>query len=729
MFGKVVYGASFLALIGAGIGAWTWQPDLGRELEVVGGSSSVSLLPSVLSSNLLKVSFAESASQIHETGEPTLAFRVSSSDLKFVVVDGRFDRIEGGTVSHEGGFTISKGSGVIDASRFSVVTSATDPDILEVRVGTGRQTYTAFELSYPRYIYDAVERKLVIGSMDMVLTRRGAQALGQLQLAGQLFGTLSVIGDAKPSDGLGDVEIPTQQFQPVSSAPIDVRISALSSLTVLGRVGTFPNGRNGLSMSTTSCNVGTSNIPWNAPMQVTHPVIAMNLYRVMNGRFEQVGWSWLKHGFLATNQNQCGSCQHPGTGSLLGPNCSDTYGTGNNGDRFYLGERKEVNPFTGVWDCVGSWFSNYQPDCVRRNTGSGLDVVAHRLEVADADLGNAGATYYYEAYYINANDFDKYNNVSHRGATFSWGGSSWSVSSLGASQTQGVAINNWGEQRTIAEPRAEGDVIVAVQTTNLGGGMWHYEFAVYNHDLDRQVKEFSIPVPVGTIVQNIGFRDIDQDGTNQWSSSVAGGQIKWSTATNPLMYSSVFNFRFDADMPPMASMATMVPSKAGSASQIVSATKGPLVLMPVSSFTLDSATQLGGNLASLAARDGDRLLLTPDIAGTRTGSGITTSMTAPNGTFGSLTVGVLSRNSLGAGGGGLQTTQMWNWNTSSWELLDSRATTQNDTFAIIKVASNPGRFINSSTREVRSRIVHTSALGADGYRWTFGLDQVGFQFE
>ena len=64
-----------------------------------------------------------------------------------------------------------------------------------------------------------------------------------------------------------------------SAAPIDVAIVQVQSLQSVGRVGTYPNGRNGLSMSTTACNVGSDNIPWFAPMNVAHPVIAMNLYR------------------------------------------------------------------------------------------------------------------------------------------------------------------------------------------------------------------------------------------------------------------------------------------------------------------------------------------------------------------------------------------------------------------------------------------------------------------
>src|SRR6185503_16002395 len=138
------------------------------------------------------------------------------------------------------------------------------------------------------------------------------------------------------------------------------------------------------------------------------------------------------------------------------------------------------------------------------------------------------------------------------------------------------------------------------------------ELAVYNHDLDREIKEFSLPVPVGTVLQGVGFRDVDQDGGNQWTDSFSGGVLKWTMGTtNTIKYSNVFNFWFDADMPPANASATLKQFKAGSAGDLAAVTRGPVVLTPVSSYTIVNATPLAGNLQSLALRDADRLSLTP----------------------------------------------------------------------------------------------------------------------
>jgi hypothetical protein len=140
----------------------------------------------------------------------------------------------------------------------------------------------------------------------------------------------------------------------------------LSGMQTVGRDVPYPNGIVSMSMSTTICNVGTVDVPWLAPMQENHPVIHMALYRLLNNRFEQVGISWMKHGFFALSDNDCSTCQHPSDGTWLGVGCSDTYGVDNNMDRDFLGPRSEVNPYTAHWTCKGSHFANGIQDCQMR---------------------------------------------------------------------------------------------------------------------------------------------------------------------------------------------------------------------------------------------------------------------------------------------------------------------------------------------------------------------------
>lgn len=132
---------------------------------------------------------------------------------------------------------------------------------------------------------------------------------------------------------------------PAASAQVgpDVTVYSVSGFSNYGAVG----GVRAYSLGTTSCNIGDRPVNWcDSPggcsglQSNQHPVIAQSVYRLKEGRFEQIGMSWLKHGFLSTNSNAGSSCVGPGSqqctvpprgGDELGIGCTDTYGSGLNG--------------------------------------------------------------------------------------------------------------------------------------------------------------------------------------------------------------------------------------------------------------------------------------------------------------------------------------------------------------------------------------------------------------
>lgn len=502
--------------------------------------------------------------------ENSVAFKIlPDSTLRMRSRDGLFVKFEGGNIHCKGGFNLIGSPANIPLMNFTIrLNGPTTQQGGTMYGGSNPNTPFSLEVRQPVVHFDPSIARLDIGCADIRISKEYALRVHRPELSGLLIGVVTMMAEVQleSSEGFDD-----DWRGPITNGVIDLGLLAMGSLTSVGRIGTFPTGRSGLSMSTTSCNVGTQDINWNAPMAQTHPVICMNLYRIMNGRFEQVGMAWLKHGFLATNSTDpsCGTCQNPGTGTRLGPGCTDTYGTGNNSDRRYLGPREEMNPFTGVWTCQGSWFSNFINDCTRRNSGSGLDAIAHRLEVDDADLNVTGAEFWYEGYYINENESNKYNQIGYRKATPTWNGTAWTFSTT-TNMVLGPAINVWGDMRSTATPRTEGDVIVAVKTTSIGGGNYRYEYAVYVHDLDRQVREFSIPIEPGITISNIGFRDVDKDASNDWTSAFADGKVTWQTQTyqanpnaNSLKYGRVFNFWFDASSVPVPTVASLGQFKPG----------------------------------------------------------------------------------------------------------------------------------------------------------------------
>src|SRR5262249_54201163 len=139
--------------------------------------------------------------------------------------------------------------------------------------------------------------------------------------------------------------------------------------------------------------------------QTDHPVVPQNLYRMSGGadnteRFEQIGQSWMKHTFLASQGTVCGTCNTSppcNPGPQLCPGCSDPYNSSLNGDQNSIGSRAWINPFTGSY-----------PSTANDHSSHNHDGVSHRIRVEVDDLNptlNPGATYFGEAGYISPHEY------------------------------------------------------------------------------------------------------------------------------------------------------------------------------------------------------------------------------------------------------------------------------------------------------------------------------------
>lgn len=438
-----------------------------------------------------------------------------------------------------------------------------------------------FELEHSMFDFRPEENVLWIHYMNMRITDEWAARMDRPDLAGWTIGMAEIEAQAERTGGPGSEGEP---YVPNFIGTVDVSLGLLNSISQVGHTGTWPDGVAGLSMATTSCNLGDTDVPWLAPMAEDHPVIAMALYRELDGRLEQLGVSWMKHGFYALSNNDCSQCQHPSNGTFLGVGCSDTYGVVNNGDRNYLGPRSEINPFTARWTCRASHFSGGIDDCVRRHGSNGHNGVEHRLTARDADLDVPGATYFYEADYLVRDDQNLDNNIGHRRCTMRWNESVWQFTtpSDGNPLTEGPVINGYGEMRAEGSvDESDGNFIVAVQTDDLGGGLYSYEYAVFNRYSDLGAHSFSLPVG-DAVITSIGFHDSDDLPSNDWEVSLESGRITWSTANyesdpgaNALGFGLLFNFRFVADRPPTDSEAALTLFKPHTPRSLSLATRGP----------------------------------------------------------------------------------------------------------------------------------------------------------
>jgi hypothetical protein len=360
---------------------------------------------------------------------------------------------------------------------------------------------------------------------------------------------------------------------------IDVALVQLGVPTSVGREGTFPQGSSGFAYSTTVCNVGNAVVPWFAPMSGKHPVIGFLLAREKDGRLEQLSdRSFVKHGFLAGTGRACGSCTLPAVlGEELGLGCSDTYSTSTNGDRYYLGPPDEIDPWLGKWTSACSLFDRGEPEVASpdncdgtrsftHSMASALPPTAHLVRVDDAELNVSGASFFCQAHYVVKTEPEpaRSDNTASLELDVAWQAGKWNFSAVGGIH-QGPVLGRWSGAVVSSNTNGadDGRVYAAVKVSAPVEGFYHYEYALQNRDNARGVGAFRIPTCAGARVKSAGFRDIDDDASNDWSVTVAGGEIVFETPSDPQRWNTIYNFWFDCDAAPESGALTLDAFDAG----------------------------------------------------------------------------------------------------------------------------------------------------------------------
>jgi hypothetical protein len=346
----------------------------------------------------------------------------------------------------------------------------------------------------------------------------------------------------------------------------DVQLSSIAGITNWGTL----NGTRAYSLGSGTCNNGTENLHWGNSFNGT-PALAMNAYRLYQGRLLQVGLGFCKYSCCAAAGSGClvTPCNGVG-GSNLGVGCLDVYGSGYNGSQGLLGPRSAINAFTGTMTYIG---------------GSGT-VIDRRLQVRESDMSAANfpnALYFVEGVYVGTDDAqwgNGTNNATYQRVTVS--GLNYDLGQTGTTYMGVPAIRAWRDhglgvgipdpsvQIVNADVPAEGRFVVGAKATDLGGGRWRYDYAVFNINSSRSGGSFSVAVPASDSVTNIGFHDVDYHSgevysNTDWTSSVANGRVTWTSpqthAQNPnanaLRWGTMYNFWFDSSAATTTGAATL----------------------------------------------------------------------------------------------------------------------------------------------------------------------------
>jgi hypothetical protein len=162
----------------------------------------------------------------------------------------------------------------------------------------------------------------------------------------------------------------------------------------------------------------------------------------------------------------------------------------------------------------------------------------------------------------------------------------------GATVRKDPGITAWAEQDQSvksAQIMADGYFFVYYNAWDNNDGTWDYEIAIQNLNSDRSGGSFTMPIPAGVNISNVGFHDVDYhsgepfDNTD-WVASVGANSVTWSSPqsfgenanSNALRWGTMYNFRFTADTGPTVAVATLGMFKPGAPTSYSVAVYGPM---------------------------------------------------------------------------------------------------------------------------------------------------------
>jgi hypothetical protein len=441
---------------------------------------------------------------------------------------------------------------------------------------------------------------------------QGRRASGEFTLAGELVlaeavaAELGIAAHSRSVVGALTV-IASPMFdpaQPISSSAPAAALGAIGPDVIVSTIGSSyseygaAGGIGAYAVTTVSCNVGDAIAIWiDAGAQPNrHPVIGTQLYRyaTVNGatRFEQIGMSWLKHGFCALDAPSCTNINPNGISNptyvansscdWLGLFATDTYSAGLNASQPGCGPRSEIQPWTGA----------YPFPYILGSGGGSPGGIYKRLQVRNTDLDpaqNAGAQYWTEVVYICTDEAEpqRYNNYSVRQTNVgALSGGQYNLEFTGATLPLIPAVQRWaqidaGVAISHVDIPGDGRLYLARKVTNLGGGQYNYEYALFNMNSDRGAQAVSVPLGNSSNATNVEFHDVDYHSgepysLTDWSSVVTpGANVVWSTQThaqnvnaNALRWSTTYNYRFRSSGAPAPGNVTVTLFKPGTPTSV-----------------------------------------------------------------------------------------------------------------------------------------------------------------
>ncbi len=556
-------------------------------------------------------------------------FELRDDPLQFSAHYGTIRSFDSGALTTREGLTLSQGDRREQLAWFALTPTADAPRSIALRDPRGRTWFVADRLMYR---LDESAGSLHMPTIDLRIGPALAAWLGQPSAAGLVIADLTIDSAliALTPAPATPKSCAAPEWHGTNGKLNDVLLEYIDAQQLRCKRGddtTFPfmlcdgpSSSGGTddgevvfapSASLRNSNTATTaDVPWyekflnGTPLPPynndQHPILSWNMYRIdADGRIQQIGRSGAKHAWFTTNE----VCADPtcSGGNVLGRACRDVYTTASNDLDFYLAPRGEIVPARGLWGRCGSLFDD-QPaasamgcDGVQDFTGPDSPIgYAYRLVVRESAIerpANDGARWLFESWYTVRDDIDIENTMGWIEVTPQWNGSQWVIGTLqGTPFRTGPAIDGWidvgsgAAQRNTQLVTPEGTARIAVKVTALGGGRWHYDYAVMNIDFARAVTAgaepnlrvleargfggVTIARPTAAGISASAFAGVHGAGANDWSAVVSPpgdlpARVSFTApaGANTLDWGTLFRFTIEADAPPVEGPVSLLPAR------------------------------------------------------------------------------------------------------------------------------------------------------------------------
>jgi hypothetical protein len=470
-------------------------------------------------------------------------------------------------------FSLTSGQYTVKVNSFRLVPtpSPTNPsDIVTFNLFDQNDRHL-FTIDSVHIEYDREKSLLLMSNMDLFASKELAELLHTPILENQVVGQLHTYNQlAIPATAQRELRGGSCATHPVwpinagGAGDADVQLMTIGSVQWVRNIGA---DKIIVAPSARLKNVGTADVPWHrqftgpeAPYSNDqHPFLNWSMYREVDGRFEQIGYSGVKHAFLTINSNCTINC---GDSHILWLGCEDVYGVGNNDSSFDLGPRAEISADTGVWENCGSFFDPKPCTGNHQNSSNGTD--ENRMTIYESDLtdpDNSGI--YMQAWYLIRDDINIFNTMGYRPLSPVASGNGWNMGA--GSFTNGAALDNYMPPNTMDTMQAssriktgEGQFTVAMKVADLGNGMYRYNYSVENYEFDPRFISFNIPLSDSSVMADTVFSDPDHDLANDWQFVRNNNVLTiQGNVNNEQDWGMLFSFSFTTDTAPEQGVFTI----------------------------------------------------------------------------------------------------------------------------------------------------------------------------